>query len=404
MELVFQDPTFSLQLLRAISETYYKGADIGECLSTAYRVKEGDFESWYQEWLKTAKRVHKYADESLAAGHEISAREAYLRASNYYRVAEFLLMDPEDPRIQTTWESSKGCFGKAASLFLPSFEPVEIPYEGTTLPGYFYKVDNDSKSPRPSLIAHGGFDSTLEELYTAAAAPALERGYNCLTFEGPGQGGVIRKQKIPFRYDWEKVVTPVVDYALTRAEVDPKRLALMGISMGGYLAARAAAFEHRIAACILYNGVFDGYDAFASSFPKSLLTAIEDGNTEVVNTVLDILSESDPNIRFNMKHGMWTTGVNTPFKLIQKSKNYTIKNIAQNIKCPTLVLDAEKDDSFPGQPKKVFEALTCPKKYILFTAEEGAEEHCQCGAPALSNQRIFDWLDDTFLKKNNLKK
>jgi hypothetical protein len=71
------------------------------------------------------------------------------------------------------------------------------------------------------------------------------------------------------------------------------------------------------------------------------------------------------------------------------------------IKCPTLVLDAEKDDSFPGQPKKVFEALTCPKKYILFTA---GEEHCQCGAPALSNQRIFDWLDDTFLKKTNLKK
>ena len=404
MELVFQDPTFSLQLLRAISETYYKGADIGECLSTAYRIKEGDFESWYQEWLKTAKRVHKYADESLAAGHEVSAREAYLRASNYYRVAEFLLLDPEDPRIKTTWESSKGCFGKAASLFSPSFEPVEIPYEGTTLPGYFYKVDNDSKSPRPSLIAHGGFDSTLEELYTSAAAPALERGYNCLTFEGPGQGGLIRKQKIPFRYDWEKVVTPVVDYALTKPEVDPKRLALMGISMGGYLAARAASFEHRIAACILNNGVFDGYDAIASTFPKSLLTAIENGNTEVVNTVINILIESDPNIRFNMKHGMWTAGVNTPFELIQRSKNYTIKNIAQNIKCPTLVLDAEKDDSFPGQPKKVFEALTCPKKYILFTAGEGAEEHCQCGAPALSNQRIFDWLDDTFLKKTNLKK
>ena len=286
MELVFQDPTFSLQLLRAISETYYKGADIGECLSTAYRIKEGDFESWYQEWLKTAKRVHKYADESLAAGHERSAREAYLRASNYYRVAESLLLDPEDPRIKTTWESSKGCFGKAASLFSPSFEPVEIPYEGTTLPGYFYKVDNDSKSPRPSLIAHGGFDSTLEELYTSAAAPALERGYNCLTFEGPGQGGLIRKQKIPFRYDWEKVVTPVVDYALTKPEVDPKRLALMGISMGGYLAARAASFEHRIAACILNNGVFDGYDAIASTFPKSLLTAIENGNTEVVNTCL----------------------------------------------------------------------------------------------------------------------
>jgi hypothetical protein len=77
------DPTFSFQLLRAISETYYKGDDIGECLSTAYRIKEGDFESWHKEWLNTAQRVHKYADDSLAAGHKVSAHEAYLRASNY---------------------------------------------------------------------------------------------------------------------------------------------------------------------------------------------------------------------------------------------------------------------------------------------------------------------------------
>ena len=404
MKIVFQDPTFSLQLLRVIGETYYKAADVGECLSTAYRIKEGDFESWHEEWLKTAKRIRKYADDSLAAGHKVSAREAFLRASNYYRVAEFLLMDPEDPRIQATWGVSKECFSKAARLFLPPFEPVEIPYERTTLPGYFYRVNENNDSSRaisPTLIVHGGFDSTLEELYTSAAAPALERGYNCLTFEGPGQGGVIRKQKIPFRYDWEKVVIPVVDYAFSRPEeIDPKRIALMGISMGGYLAARAVAFEHRIAACVLNDGVFDGYEAFASGFPKSLLTAIDNGNSEFVNTFLNNLSESNPNIRFNIEHGMWTNGVNTPFELVQGSKNYSIKNVAQNIKCPTLVLEAEQDDSFPGQPKKVFEALTCPKKHILFTAEEGAEEHCQCGAAALSNQRIFDWLDETFQKSS----
>src|SRR5215212_8125761 len=226
-------------------------------------------------------------------------------------------MDPEDPRIQTTWGNSKECFRKAAELFSPQVkvESIEIPYEQTTLPGHFYSSNNNnttsssSKQKRATLIAHGGFDSTLEELYTAAAAPALERGYNCITFEGPGQGGVIREQRIPFRYDWEKVVSPVVDYALSRTqEVDPNKIALMGISMGGYLAARAAAFEHRIAACILYNGVFDGYDALASSFPKSLLTAIEKGNRETVNTVFGILMDSDTNIQFNMKHGMWTTG------------------------------------------------------------------------------------------------
>ena len=402
MKVVFQDPTFSSQLLRTIGATYYKGADIGECLSTAYRIKEGDFESWYTEWSKTAKRVHKYADDCLAANHKVSAREAYLRASNYYRAAEFLLISPEDPRIQTTWGSSKECFSNAGKLFSPPIESIEIPYEGTTLPGHFYRLNENTNNdtatplPRPTLIAHGGFDSTLEELYTFAAAPALERGYNCLTFEGPGQGGVIRKQKIPFRYDWEKVVTPVIDYALTRdRDIDPNKIALIGISMGGYLAARAAAFENRISACILYNGVYDGYDAFSSGFPQSLRTAVENGNSNAVNTVIDILSDIDANLRFNMKHGMWTTGTNSPFELIRGSKKYTVKGIAQKIKCPTLVLEAEKDDSFPGQPRMVYDALTCPKKYILFTSEEGAEEHCQSGAPAISNQRIFDWLDET---------
>ena len=300
MKVVFQDPTFSSQLLRTIGATYYKVADIGECLSTAYRIKEGDFESWYTEWLKTAKRVHKYADDCLAANHKVSACEAYLRASNYYRAAEFLLISPEDPRIQTTWGSSKECFSNAGKLFSPPIESIEIPYEGTTLPGHFYRLNENTNNdtatplPRPTLIAHGGFDSTLEELYTFAAAPALERGYNCLTFEGPGQGGVIRKQKIPFRYDWEMVVTTVIDYALTRdRDIDPNKIALIGISMGGYLAARAAAFENRISACILYNGVYDGYDAFASGFPQSLRTAFEIGNSNAVNTVIDILSDID---------------------------------------------------------------------------------------------------------------
>jgi pimeloyl-ACP methyl ester carboxylesterase len=322
-------------------------------------------------------------------------------------VAEFLLMNPVDPRIQTTWGSSKECFSNAGKLFSPPIDSIEIPYEGTTLPGYFYRVNEDSYNnnnnnnnttpiPRPTLVVHGGFDSTLEELYASAAAPALERGYNCLTFEGPGQGGVIRKQKIPFRFDWERVVTSVVDYALTRdKEIDRDRIALMGISMGGYLAARAAAFEHRIAACILYNGVYDGYDAFGSGFAQSLRLAVENGNVDTVNNVIGILSDLDANMRFNLKHGMWTTGTNSPFELIQESKKYTVKDIAQKIRCPTLVLEAEKDDSFPGQPKKVYDALTCPKKYIMFTTEEGAEEHCQCGAPAISNQRIFDWLDET---------
>lgn len=334
MKFIFNDPTFSLQLLRTIGETYYKCSDIGECISTAYRIKEGDFESWYEGWLKTAKRIHQYAEDCKSKNHLTSAKEAYLRASNYYRVSGFLLIEPDDPRVLTTLELSKDCFRKATSLFTDLVESVQIPYEGTTLPGYFYyavgrketnrnsdhieqqqlednkntnRYNNGNTTKYPTLIVIGGFDSTLEELYASAAAAAVERGYNCLTFEGPGQGEVIYKKNLPFRYDWEKVVTPILDFVISNQNnlnVDPKRIALMGISMGGYLAARAAAFESRLSASILYNGVYDGYDAIQTGFPKELIDAVNAGNSEFVNTTLTNLMESDPNVKFNIKHGM----------------------------------------------------------------------------------------------------
>ncbi|HZC20476.1 MAG TPA: alpha/beta fold hydrolase, partial [Nitrososphaeraceae archaeon] len=399
----------SFQLLRTLGSTYYGGADIGECLSTAYRIKEGDFESWHSEWLATAERVSKYGDNSLSSGHKVSAREAYLRAFNYYRNAEFFLhTNPQDRRIIETWQKSVDSFKKAAQLLPNPVEFVEIPYEGTSLPGYFYKVDdkyNTSSSPfskpKPTLILHTGFDGTQEELYVTSVIAALSRGYNCLTFEGPGQGRVIRKQKIPFRYDWEKVVTPVIDFVARNyeAECDIKRLALMGISMGGYLAARAVAFEHRIAACILDDGVYDIYENYMEKL-GTLGDAITQGNATVVNTAIETSMYFDTTIRWAISHGMWSFNAKDPLDLIRKNKDYTLKGVADNIECPTLVLEAQMDDDFPGGPKKVYNALKCPKKYVLFTAEEGAEDHCQVAALSLSNQRIFDWLDGEVFKSS----
>lgn len=408
MKIVFDDPIFSFQLLRVIGSAYYGGADIGECLSTAYKIKEKDFESWYNEWLKTADRVSKYGDQCLSSGHKISALDSYLRASNYYRTAEFFLHEnPADPRISETWEKSVKMFQKAANLFSHHFEQVEIPYNensisSNSLPGYFYMPNEDSNSStsknstRPTLILFTGFDGTQEELYTTSVVPALQRGYNCLTFEGPGQGRVIRKQHIHFRYDWENVITPVLDFILTKKRelVDPKRIAVMGISLGGFLAARAAAFEHRISACILDDGVYDIYQTFLNRFNWSR-NQIEKEDPLILNTILETSMYFNTTIRWALSHGMWTFGAKTPFEFIQKNRNYTLKDISQNIKCPTLVLEAEKDDSFPGQPKLVYESLKCSKHYILFTTEEGAEDHCQIGALARSNQQIFDWLDKT---------
>ncbi|HEY0198417.1 MAG TPA: alpha/beta hydrolase, partial [Rhodanobacter sp.] len=194
MKVAFKDESFAFEFVRNLGFAYYGGSDIGEMMAAAARIKEGDFESWFMEWDKLARRILSRADASLDAGHLESAREGYLRASTYFRTAEFYLHgDPADPRILSESRASQKAYAKAAKLTGPTWEPVEIPYEGTTLPGYFYKVDN-SGQPRPTLIFHGGFDSSLEELFYFGAAAAVRRGYNCLTFDGPGQGAPIREQ------------------------------------------------------------------------------------------------------------------------------------------------------------------------------------------------------------------
>jgi pimeloyl-ACP methyl ester carboxylesterase len=432
LNLIFNDPAFSFQLLRTIGSSYYGGADIGECLSTAYRIKEGDFGSWYKEWYQTANRIRNYGEKCLAEHHNLSASQSYLRASSYYRTAEFFLHEnPADPRIVASWQNSVDCFLKSSEHFSHSFESIEIPYEGTTLPAYFYKpiipdVDNNKNTvpksikdsihsssstssstsnppkPRPTIIVHTGFDGTQEELYSQCVVAALQRGYNCLTFEGPGQGRVIRKQNIPFRYDWEKVVSPVIDYLFKRDEVDNDHLALMGISLGGYLAARAVAFEKRISACILDDGVFDVYRSFVRHMPKFLTDIVEnnvESKAEVMDSSIEEAMGQNTGARWGYSHGMWVFGAASPFDLVRKTRDYTLKDIISEIKCNTLVLEAEEDDSFPGQPKMVYSHLSCPKEYMLFTKDEGAEDHCHVGALSLANQRIFDWLDKTFSYK-----
>ncbi len=168
------------------------------------------------EWLATADQRKKAADNFLAAGHRYSAFREYLKAANYYRAAEFFLhKNPDDPRIVSTWRKSRDSFLKASQLARSPIIPVEIPFEGTTLPGYYCLVDRE-KVKRPLLIIQTGFDGTAEELYYSVAVFALERGYNCLIFEGPGQGRVIREQKIPFRPNWETVVTPLSISLLSR--------------------------------------------------------------------------------------------------------------------------------------------------------------------------------------------
>jgi len=395
MKVGFRDDSFAFELVRNLGFVYYGGADIGELFTTVDGITEGDFDSWYDGWHSRAERVLGRARESLSTGHLVSAREALLRASTYFRMAEFYLHgNPDDPRIMVDSKASQAAYAQAAELMGPTWEPVDIPYEGTTLPGYFYKAD-ESDEPRPTLIFHGGYDSSLEELYYFAAAAAVRRGYNCLTFDGPGQGMPLREQHLVFRHDWEKVVTPAVDYALSRPDVDGDRLALKGMSLGGYLAARAAAFEPRLKAVVLYDGVWSFYDSIVGILSPEAKKALDDENAATFDGLIAAQMEANTQIRWTFTQGLFSFGVASYYDLTVESKKMALDHdVIGRIDIPTLVMEADGDQFFRGQPEHVYQELTAPKTYVAFHEEDGAENHCQSGALAFKDEVVFNWLDD----------
>ena len=269
----------------------------------AAQIQPDDTTGWYNAWSGYAGRLYELAVTSRAAGHRVSARGAFLRASNYYRTSYiFMFAVPVDPRVLEAYDKQTDAFQKGAALFEPPIEILKIPYENTTLPGYFIKPDA-SDAPRKTLLCTGGYDGTCEELFFIIAGGALERGYNVLSFDGPGQGGALVAQKLPMRADWEKVVTPVVDYLLTRSDVDSARIALYGGSFGGYLAPRAAAFEHRLAACIADAALFDPADLSNKMFPPDIAIALARNDVAVLEPFFNQLQE-DTTQRFILGRGM----------------------------------------------------------------------------------------------------
>jgi alpha-beta hydrolase superfamily lysophospholipase len=395
------DTSFWFETLRVLGAAAYGGADIGEVLVTAQAITAGDYDSWYDQWLATADRIAAEAEKAQAAGHLVSARDGLLRASNYYRSADFYLHgNPDDPRIRHAYGRARDCFTSAAALFDPPVTPVQIPYEGTVLRGYFYPAigRGGDTEPRPTIVMHSGFDGTCEEMHFLGAAAAQERGYHVFTFDGPGQPAALHFDGLVFRPDWEHVVTPVLDWVRDQPGVDPGKVALFGASMGGLLAPRAAAFEQRLAACIAFDGVYDMGLTAVTWMPGSradIQAVLRAESAPEVDATIGQLMAANPNIRWAATHGQYAMGVHSPRAFFASMLDYTLADgIAEQITCPTLVCEAAADIFFEGQPQLLFDHLTCPKQLLEFTEAEGAGAHCQVGAGRLAFARIYDWLDD----------
>jgi pimeloyl-ACP methyl ester carboxylesterase len=248
--------------------------------------------------------------------------------------------------------------------------------------------------PRPTVMILGGGDSTCEEMYDfGGGAAAVRRGYNALLWEGPGQVGAFAADKtLTYRPDYEVPTRYAVDYVLSRTDVDRKRLALAGNSMGGYFAPRAVAFEKRIAAVIA--------NSLLPLFETSLLAllGLKDASSEDLESKVDL---SDPLKKFLLTDVQERCGMagKSLAAFLDNISRYTLAGLEGKITCPLLSVGGEGEGpSANALAHEFFEKLSCPKTERVVTSAEGGEAHCQINNPSLKHQIEFDWLDDIFKK------
>jgi len=391
----FTDPDFGFAAQIALGHSYYRAGDPGKLLAVVSNIKAGDFESAWAAYHQAGVELRALAESAAAKRHNVSAREAYLGAASYFSAPLRFGDSTNDPeRMLPCFQEYAACWAAAAALFDPPIERLEIPYEGGNLTGWFLRADH-SRRPRPLVIVNTGADGLELGSYVLGAAGALARGNNCLIFNGPGQGDSLWLRKLYFRPDWEKVITPVVDAMLRRREVDAKRIALVGISQGGYWVPRALAFEHRIAAGVADPGVWDVSEPWIGHLPAIVRAALDGKDKTQFDQYLQMGTASNVRSRGMLRFRMRPFGMTSYYDTFHAVQSYKLAEVAGNIRCPMLITAPESEQFFPGQAQKLYDALNCPKTMVHFTRAQGADQHCEVAAPGYRDFCIYNWLDET---------
>ncbi len=378
-KILYRNPDFDGQLSRTLSAAQFHSSDLGEALATARGIKSLTGASWHLAWANAATNAELAARSSNAIGDTISAAHAYLRASEYFRQSYyFLRSDLDDKRLQDSYRQHVSTFIAATELMDHPAERVKIPFEQTYLIGYFYAPD-DMGTKRPTLLFPCGYDSTAEAGWVNVPA-ALERGYNVLVFEGPGQGEALFNQRLHFRPDFESVCAPIIDWLVARSDVESNSLVLIGRSFAGYLAPRAAAFEHRLAALVVDPAQPD----MAERLPKGFAAKLAG---PVVKTQM----------RFSRGRKeffgarMTTHGLDDIDSYFQELRRFNMLSIAKQIRCPTLIIESEND--FAGGSGSTLQAMmTAPTSFVKLSAKQGAGGHCAGLGQEIWTEAVYGWL------------
>jgi dienelactone hydrolase len=390
-----RDETFHYELLRLLGTARDLGADVAEVLNVADRIIPADFESWYAEFYALAQRVQAQATEYTAQGAAHSARNAHFRAAGYFRAADFFLHgNPGDSRILSVWKDATRSFDSAiAALPIPG-RRIRIQAHGFEVPAVFYPATTGRRA-RPTLLMCNGYDGSQEEMLHISGLAACARGFNVVTFEGPGQPSVIRDQGLTFIDAWETVVTPLIDWCEAQPEIDATRIGLMGYSFGGWLVARAAAREHRIAGIACVDGILDAGAAFVGVLPPHLQQLFRERKMVELNAAVRSIMLEHTKVRWAVEHGCWVYGCSSPCEFLERAQTLTLTDVARDITCPVLVCDADTDAFFKGQPQALVNALGDRATHKVFKEEDSASAHCHVGAGDLMNSTVMDWFRTT---------
>ena len=395
MAKAMDDELFKAQFRRALGYAPYGGADSGECFAAAEAITRVDTTQWHDAWRGLADRLATNARNLAERGDRVGAQGALLRASNAYRTGGLFLYEaPLDDRLVAAHRSEVEAFRNGVALLSHPPEIVEIPTRDGSLPGYFFPAATAGE-PRPTMILTTGYDGTAEELYFSSGAAALARGFNVLAFDGPGQGTMLIDRGVPLRPDWDAVVTPVVDWLLERPDVDPDRIVLMGLSLGGLLAPLAATVEHRIAACISDCGPYDLFATSIQRVPGFLARELPDGNPRKLRLLSRIMGMvmAKPTAGWALRRNLLVHGLDDPIEFFAEARRYSLRGKESEIQCPTLVCTTDRDD-LSASATEFYAALECPKRFVRFAAANGAGEHCESGSRLAFNAVVFDWLHD----------
>lgn len=399
--MFFSDPVHDEFASLMLGFAPYGGGDVGEVQQLALEVKASDDDSFFDAFAGYARRRIEEGEAAFARGHRASAYDCWLRATCFLGMAYHPLYGtPVDPRLVDALHLQLDTFDRAMALLDPPGEKLDIPYEGTTLPGYFVRAPGHANEVRPTVIVGGGWDSTYVENYVGIGIAALRRGYHVLLHDGPGQGRPLVDEGLPLRHDWDKVVMPVVDAALAIDVVDPDRIAYHAWSLGGYFAPRVAAYEHRLAAIVADPGQLDVGTKFfdlmkllgLGADAAAMLPAIGPEDEKTVLTAL----EGNRSLRWKVvQRGYWTNGApGLPAYLAEMDKWKLEPEEVAAIQCPTLITAAQSDMA-SSNAKDLHDALTCPKTFVEFKDVDGAGAHCEALNRSMANRVIIDWLDET---------